>query len=134
MRYAAMGLLLLVAGCAMGIREDGRGAAHDAFHAPLTYQQAYRRADAYARHCHANTSWFSGSFNVNGNLYTDNHTGVVHVTAAAAGGDLERIEVAEARDGGSDITVTVWNAGIWDARELAAARASIETGTLTCRQ
>jgi len=121
--------LLALSACVAGIKENGQGAARDSFHAPTTYQEAYRRADAFARHCHANTDWFK----VAGNLYTDNQTGVVHITAPSATGDLERIDIATAKDGGSDVTVTAWSKGIWDAREIAAARQSIETGTPVCR-
>lgn len=125
--------LLAIAGCAMGIKENGQGAVRDSFHAPITYQEAYRRADAYARHCRTSTNWFKGSFQVDGNLYADNQTGVIHITAHGPGKDLERIEIAAAKNGGSDVTVTAWGIGIWDAREIAAARQSIETGTPVCR-
>lgn len=125
--------LIWLSGCSLGIRDDGSNAIHASSHALITYQEAYRRADAYARHCRTSTNWFKGSFDVNGNLYSDNRTGVVHISMPANGKDLERIEIAASKHGGSDVTVTAWGVGVWDAREVAAARTSIETGTPICR-
>jgi hypothetical protein len=125
--------LLALSGCTLGIKEDGSNALHDSFHVDATYQETFRRADAFARHCHTSTNMLAASFNVSGNLYTDKQAGEVRVNLPSAGRDLEIIRVAASADGGASVSVDVWNRNRWDERELAAARRSIESGTPTCR-
>lgn len=126
--------VLWLAGCSVGIREDGSNAIRRSFAAPVTYQEAYRRADAYARHCRTSNSLWKGSFNVDGDLFTDTQKGVVRINMPNGGRDLERIDIAAAGGASSEVGITAWGVGVWDEREVAAAKASILTGTPTCRK
>lgn len=135
MKNAFLGVVVAVAlnGCALGIKEDGSNALHDSFHVDATYQEAFRRADAFARHCHTSTNLLASSFNVSGNLYTDKQFGEVRINVPSAGRDLEIIKVSAAQGGGSNVSVATWDRNVWDAREMAAVRKSIESGTPSCR-
>lgn len=125
---------LLLAGCSVGIKQDDAGAIKGNFHVATTYQDAYRRADTFARRCHTTThNVVSTSFNVTGNLYTDEQKGVLHVSAPGLAADMERIDLAATSGGGTDIEVTVWGRHQWDQREIDAAKRSIESGTPACR-
>lgn len=126
-------VMALLSGCVVGIKEDGSNALHDSFHVDATYQEAFRRADAFARHCHTSTNPLASSFNVSGNLYTDQQAGEVRINVPSAGRDLEIIKVSAAQGGGSHVSVDTWDRHMWDEREMAAARKSIESGTPSCR-
>jgi hypothetical protein len=125
--------LITLSGCTLGIKEDGSNALHDSFHVAATYQETFRRADAFARHCHTSTNMLASSFNVSGNLYTDKQAGEVRINVPSAGRDLEIIKISAAQDGGSNVSVDTWDRNMWDEREMAAARRSIESGTPSCR-
>ncbi|WP_338881529.1 hypothetical protein WHX56_14040 [Achromobacter veterisilvae] len=117
----------VLGGCAFGISNDGTDPTQT-FDVPTSYQEAYRRADAYPRHCLQLPDQI-----VTGNLYHDIKQGVVRVNSPASGKPLEVIEIKEISDGRSQVTITVWGVGIWDEGELQAVRASMETGKNTCR-
>lgn len=134
MRYLLALALVLLGGCSIGIREDNSNSISETFTTPVTYQEAYRRAESFARHCHTSNHYmWQGSFNVAGDLFVDNTTGVVRVNLPNAGRDEERIEITSAGDSAATVLVRAWGIGIWDQRELAAAKQSIETGKLVCR-
>lgn len=135
MRNVVVGMcaLLAIPGCTLGIKDDASNAIHDSFHVGISYQEAYRRADAFAHQCHTSANALRGSFNVSGNLYTDSRAGEVRINLPSYGKDLETIRVVAAANGGADVTVSAWGRGMWDAGELAAVRSSIESGQPTCR-
>ena len=125
---AALGL----AGCAFGIKEDATNAAVTRFTLPVSYQVAYHRAEAFARHCHMSDSMWSGSMNVDADLFTETKTGVVHINMPGGGRDLERIEITAVGDA-SNIALNTWKVGVWDEIEIMAARKSMTEGTPVCR-
>lgn len=102
------------------------------FSAPISYQEAYRRADAFARRCHSTSGHGMWNGDVNGNIFTDNRTAVVHVSSqAVSNADFERIAIKGTANG-SDVTILTATNGGWDQHELDVARRSIETGHVTC--
>jgi hypothetical protein len=122
-----------ITGCSVGIKPDSGKYPHIEFTVNVGYQEAYRRADTFARHCHTSTSVFKGSFNVGGNLFTDNKSGVVRVNLPRAGRDLELIDIQSSGNGSSTVKVTVWGVGIWDEQEMQAAKHSILSDIPTCK-
>lgn len=129
--WGLMGIIAALSGCSVGIKPD-HSSPSMRFVAPVNYQEAFRRADNYARTCHTSRSFMRGSFDVTGNLYTDNQTGVVHITAGRIGTDLERIDIAAEGQQQAKVTVTVWGTGIWDDSEIEAVKYSVQTGTPIC--
>lgn len=126
-RLASVALIFGLGGCAFGISNDGTDPTQT-FEVPMPYQETYRRADGYPRHCLQLPDQI-----VTGNLYHDTKSGVVRVNSPASGKPLEVFDIKELADGRSEVTITVWGVGIWDEGELQAARTSIETGKNTCR-
>jgi uncharacterized protein YceK len=123
-------LVATLSGCITGITKSSPSTTIET---STTYQEAYRRADAFARGCHSDAGGpLVGSFTVSGNLYSDNETGVVRVRHPSATGDLLRIDIKSAPRGAVSVA---WVAGIgmWDQRELDALSTSMRTGEMVCR-
>lgn len=124
------GIAIVLSGCITGITKSSPSMTIET---DTTYQEAYRRADAFARECHSGAGGpLLGSFTVSGNLYSDNSTGVVRVQHPSATGDLLRVDIRATSTGS---TAVAWVAGIgmWDQRELEALAASMRTGKVGCR-
>jgi hypothetical protein len=133
MKWMLLALMFVgLAGCTLGMKEDGSNAVADTFSVPASYQVAYRRADAYARHCHGVQSPLKDAMSVTGDLFSDTRSGVIRITSPSGGNDLERIAIAET-NGQSSVTIKRWDVGIWDARETSAAKSAIATGNPVCR-
>jgi len=115
----------VLAGCATGIQPGGEYPSQT-FTVPLSYQEAYRRADAQARECAHNMA-------VTGELFTDNQTGVVRVNAPTLSADLLRVSLRAVSESATEATVTASNEGQFDGGQVIAMRQSIETGTPVCR-
>ncbi|MFY3148489.1 BPTD_2524 family lipoprotein [Achromobacter xylosoxidans] len=126
-RLAFVSLLIGLAGCAFGISHDGTDPSAS-FEVDSSYQEVYRRADAYPRHCLQLPDQI-----VTGNLYHDTRSGVVRVNSPASAKPLEEIEIKDSGASRTQVTVTVWGVGIWDEGELAAAKESIASGKPMCR-
>ena len=133
--FAALATAIsLLSACSVGIKPGDAGAIKETFHVDTPYQETYRRADTFARICHSsNNSVWKPSFNVTGNLYTDQQKGVLHVSPEALATDVERIDIISAPSGGTDVVVTVWGMHQWDQGEVEAAHRSIGSGKPICR-
>lgn len=114
---------------------DDPYAISNVFNVPLSYQEAYRRADAYATDCRTSKSFsFSRpSWIVRSNLFDDDRQGFVHISSKPFGPDLERIDVSAIGASAAAIRVSVRNSPTWDQLEMNDARQSIETGRFVCR-
>lgn len=102
------------------------------FSVPVSYQEAYRRADAFGRQCHGTTNNGMWSAETTGNIYTDTQTAVLHLRQEAfVGKDFERFDI-KGTPSGSDVTILSATNGHWNQHELKVARMSMETGHVTC--
>jgi len=121
---------LALSGCVHGLTgsdtESNRPSA--TFMAPVGYQEAYRRLDRWARQCH--TSSLIESPNIQGNLYTDKPQADFRIAVNGVTGLLANL--TESADGTS-VKMLVWGHGIWDEKELKAAKNAIVEGSTTCR-
>lgn len=127
---ALMAALVAVAlaGCSVGMQPGGQYPKMS-FSAPVSYQEAYRRADAQGRACPRNAD-------VTGDLFSDNRTGVVRFRLTGGGmdaGDLARVDISERPEGGSEIQISYQDKGGWDKGFADAMRQSIESGSSVCR-
>jgi len=123
----AVGLVLLMSGCA-GI-EPGKSYPSDTFIVPITYQEAYRRAEAQSRDCAPPVT-----LSTSGNVYIDNRTAVLRIgTPNIPNGDLIRVETRAISDDEAKVSITVANKGIFDREQMRAIRQSIESGRSVCR-
>jgi hypothetical protein len=114
---------------------DDPYAISNVFNVPLTYEEAYRRASAYATACRTSKtfSFSRPSWMVRSELFDDDRQGFVHITSKPFGPDLERIDINAIDASASSIRVSVRNSPTWDQLEMDAARQSIETGRFVCR-
>lgn len=127
MRLLAVLGVMVLAGCS-GI-EPGQTYPTETFDVPVTYQEAYRRAQAHGHEC-------LSTFDTNGDLYTDNRTGVVRVSIPKfmyTGRESLRVNVAAKGESSTAVTATVDNVGVFDRRQLAALKKTIESGSPSCR-
>ncbi len=117
----------VLAGCA-GI-EPGKSYPSQTFVVPVTYQEAYRRAEAQTRDCAPPVTLSSS-----GNVYTDNQTAVLRIGIPnTPNGDLVRVSTKAVADKEASVTVVVADRGVFDAGQIEALRQSIETGRSVCR-
>jgi len=125
--FLMVGVAALVAGCS-GI-EPGKTYPTESFVVPIGYQEAYRRAQAHGHEC-------LSTFDTRGDLYTDNRTGVVRVSIPKfmyTGKESLRTEIRASGDQATEVRVIADNVGVFDARQIKAVRASIESGKPICR-
>lgn len=116
------GLAVMLTGCAVGI-QPGKDYPSETFTVPITYQEAYRRADAELRQC-------LPSLTTAGNLYTDNKTGVVR--ASSDNFEAINVHVAQADDE-TLVKITVWGVGLMDKSQISATKKAIQSGVIGCR-
>jgi hypothetical protein len=134
LRYASLfSVSAVLSGCSVGLTPGGNYPT-TTFNVDVPYQEAYRRAEASLRQCHASSNPLMRAKHINGTLYTDNHTGTIRVTMDGWGNDMERVEFSESGTGSTKVAITVWEGAMFDAGEVAAVRRSIETGVPACRE
>lgn len=115
-------------GCAPfnGIKE-GRDYPSETFTVPVSYQEAYRRADRQLRKCVKMADEF-----VSGNLYTDTRVGVLYTHIPLTNYPLERIDLEAVGSAETRVTITV--DGMWphNEKEITRARSGIQSGNPVC--
>lgn len=126
MRWMIMLAVVALSGCAVGIQPEGEYPS-ETFTAPVSFQEAYRRADAQPRECVPNMT-------ITGNLFTDNNTGIVRVTMPSySGSDLVRVNLKQITNNNTEVTVTASDNGVFDKGQVIAMKQSILTGKTSCR-
>jgi hypothetical protein len=133
-RPLMLAALLILGGCASGI-ESGGNFPSETFDVNTPYDAAYRRAAEFVRICHTAPEYPYGV------QYRDSHTldeqfaagRIVVFKVPEPTVHLEEIETKPKGKTDSTVTVTVLGNGMWDARELAAAKQSIQSATPGCR-
>lgn len=118
-------------GCVSGIKPSDTAGERPTtvFQVHASYQEAYRRFDRWAHQCH--TGNWKGAWNIEGNIYSDNHTAELHIV----GNGITTVSGAVKEVGhDAQVTAMVWGHGVWDERELEAIKASVLTGKPVCRE
>lgn len=133
-RPLILAALALLGGCASGI-EPGGNFPSATFDVNTPYDAAYRRAAEFARVCHtAPEHPYGVEYRTTETL--DEKFAIGRIALFKVPEPTVHLEVIEAKPKGktdSTVTVTVLGQGDWDARELAAAKQSIQTATPACR-
>ncbi len=136
-KFGCVGLLLVVGltGCASSGVMDAESAPTETFSVATNSASAYRRAAEYVRTCHVRVQHPFGvayAFQQRpGEKGTPDEVWLYKTTEPAK--ILERIAAEADGPSTAKVTVTVLGAGRWDAAELAAAKASIQSATPVCR-
>jgi|GEM_PF-6623467 len=122
-------LILTITGCSTGIVKGSGDYPTETFVAPVSYQAVHRNAENQARHCRQ-----MADMTVTGSIYTDNQTSNLRISLPGSGLPVAEIEAEAMGADQSRVTVTVWGLGVWDDRQIAAIRKSIESGEPVCRE
>ncbi|AZS78475.1 MULTISPECIES: BPTD_2524 family lipoprotein [Achromobacter] len=133
--WVGVTLLGLLAGCASTGVYESETVQKETFSVDTHYQAAFRRGGEYVRTCHVNVKHPYGV------AYAWRHTlgekgAPDEIKVYKVGQPATVLELISAEPDGpakSKVTVTVLGEGRWDKAELAAARASIQSATPTCR-
>lgn len=137
-KLGCVGLFLVVGltGCASTGVIDAESAPTETFSVATDSASAYRRAAEYMRTCHVRVQHPYGvayAFQQRpGTKGTPDEVFLYKTTEPAT--ILERIGAQSDGPTNAKVTVTVLGEGRWDAAELAAAKASIQSATPICRQ
>jgi hypothetical protein len=126
--------LLILGGCASGIEPGGQFPS-ETFDVSTPYQAAFRRASEFVRVCHVDPEHPYGVQYRDASTL-DEQFGTAQIAVYKVPEPTVRLEVFEFKPKGkvdSTVTVTVLGKGLWDAREIAAAKQSIQSATPTCR-
>ncbi len=134
--WVGVTLMALLAGCASKGVYESDTVLKETFSVDTNYQAAFRRAGEYVRTCHVNVQH---PYNV---AYAWRHSigekgAPDEVQVYKVGEPATVLELVSAEADGpatSKVTVTVLGQGRWDAAEIAAARASIQSATPVCRK
>lgn len=128
-------LAALLAGCASKGVYEAETVQKETFSVDTNYQAAFRRGGEYVRACHVNVQHPYGI------AYAWRHTlgekgAPDEIQVYKVGEPATVLELISAESDGpakSKVTVTVLGDGRWDAAEIAAVRASIQSATPVCR-
>lgn len=120
----ALGLL----GCTTGI-VSGDSSPSRAFSAPVSAQAAYKAALEQANMCLRGAD---GGYRVVGNFNEAAGSGQVRVVAPVFDGEVAQVDVNGTGAATSDIKVTMWGRGIWNAAASDAMHDAIIFGVPSC--
>ena len=141
-KFAAALALSALAGCAVGIQDNG-GSPQTSFEVNRNYQTVFARAVDQANACmRGDESGFDGrredrqmrgsAFEVSSSLNEAARSGEVLVTEPLSGAVMARTRFQAAGAGRTTVTQQVWGRGTWDAKTLTAMRRSIEMDASLC--
>ncbi|WP_454674860.1 BPTD_2524 family lipoprotein [Achromobacter pestifer] len=131
-KIALMASVLTLSGCSVGITKGGYHPTQS-FSIPTGYQEAFRRAEASLRECHSGSNPLLRAKYVNGNLFTDQKSGVVRVTMDGWTNDMVRVDLHALSADQTQVDVVVWGGPTWDEAEITAVKSSMQTGQVVCR-
>ncbi|MCD0505717.1 BPTD_2524 family lipoprotein [Bordetella petrii] len=133
---AGLAVVVGLGGCASkGLLSGDPPGATDTFAVQADFQAAYRRAGEYVRVCHEQRRHPYGAVYIShhslGQKGMPNEIQVFKKTEPAKILQIIRAQAAGAAD--SQVTVMVLGDAPWDAAEVQAAKASIQSATPVCR-
>ncbi|ANN66407.1 BPTD_2524 family lipoprotein [Bordetella bronchialis] len=133
-RPLLLAVLVCLGGCASGI-ESGGNFPSDTFDVSTPYDAAFRRAGEFVRVCHTEREYPYG-VQYRDSQKLDEQFAVGRIAIFKVPEPTVHLETMEIKPKGkmdATVTVTVLGKGMWDSRELAAARRSIQSATPVCR-
>lgn len=134
--WLGMAFAALLVGCASKGVYESDAVLTETFTVNTNYEAAFRRAGEYVRTCHVQVQHaYNVAYawrHVKGEKGAPDEVQLYKVTEPAK--VLELIAAETATPSTSKVTITVLGEGRWDAAEIAAARASIQSATPVCRK
>lgn len=123
---AAVALLGLLGGCALGVDSEAPRAS---FQANMPVQDALDAAQEQAELCLTGKDAYQVVRVAGGNA----DSGSVVVRAPFTSNDIARVDVTRAAAASSNVDIVMWGRSIWDAKAVAAMRDAISFRTPSCR-
>ena len=108
---AASALALGLAGCSLGISQDG-ASPHSEFKAPVAFKDAYATTVRQANACLRSAD---NAYRVVSNLDEGAQTAVVRVLAPYSDNEMTRVDLKAAGPKTTDTRIVMWGKGTWDA-------------------
>jgi hypothetical protein len=133
-RSLILAALFLLGGCASGVEPGGKFPS-ETFDVSTPYQAAYRRASEFVRICHIDPAHPYGVRYGDASTL-DEKFATAQIAVYKIPEPTVHLEVFQFKPKGkadSTVTVTVLGEDVWDAREIAAAKQSIQSATPACR-
>jgi hypothetical protein len=134
--WVGMAAAVVLAGCASRGVYESDAVLKETFSVNTNYEAAFRRAGEYVRVCHVQVQHaYNVAYawrHVKGEKGAPDEVQLYRVTEPAK--VLELIAAEADTPSTSKVTVTVLGEGQWDAAEIAAAKASIQSATPMCRK
>lgn len=134
--WVGMAFAALLAGCASKGVYESDAVVTETFVVNTHSEAAFRRAGEYLRACHTQVQHaYNAAYAwraVKGEKGAPDEARLYKVTEPAK--VLELISAESATPSTSKVTITVLGEGRWDAAEIAAAKASIQSATPVCRK
>ncbi|MBO9328203.1 hypothetical protein A6B37_08420 [Achromobacter sp. HZ01] len=125
---AAAALALGLAGCSMGISQDG-SSPHSEFKAPVAFKDAYAAAIRQSRDCLRSTD---NAYRVVADIDEPAQSGVVRVLAPYSDNVMSRVDLKAAGPKSTDVRVAMWGQGTWDAAAMRAMQDAVYYGLVSC--
>ncbi|CAB3631548.1 MAG: hypothetical protein E2602_08575 [Achromobacter sp.] len=125
---AASALALGLAGCSLGISQDGTS-PHSEFKAPVAFKDAYATTVRQANACLRSTD---NAYRVVSNLDERAQTAVVRVLAPYSDNEMTRVDLKAAGPKTTDTRIVMWGKGTWDAAAMRAMQDAIVYGMSSC--
>lgn len=125
---AASVLALGLAGCSIGISQDG-SSPHSEFKAPVAFKDAY---DAVIRQSNACLRSADNAYRVVTDLNESAQSGVVRVLAPYSDNEMTRVDLKAAGAKTTDVRIVMWGKGTWDAAAMRAMQDAIYYGLVSC--
>lgn len=123
---AAIALLGLLGGCALGVNSEAPRAS---FQANMPVQDALDAAQAQAKLCLTGNDAYHVVRIPGGNA----DSGSVVVRAPFTANDIARVDVSRASTAASNVEIVMWGRSIWDAKAVASMRDAIIFRLPSCR-
>jgi hypothetical protein len=125
---AASALALGLAGCSMGISQDG-SSPHSEFKAPVAFKDAYATAIRQSRDCLRSTD---NAYRVVADLNQSAQSGVVKVLAPYGDNEMSRVELQAEGAKSTAVRIAMWGKGTWDAAAMRAMQDALYYGLVSC--
>lgn len=125
---AASALALGLAGCSLGISQDG-SSPHSEFKAPVAFKDAYATTLRQANACLRSTD---DAYRVVSNLDESAQSAVVRVLAPYSDSEMTRVDLKAAGPKTTDTRIVMWGKGTWDAAAMRAMQDAIVYGMSSC--
>jgi hypothetical protein len=126
---AASVLALGLAGCSIGISQDGSSPHSEFKDVPVAFKDAF---DAAVRQSNGCLRSADNAYRVVADLNESTQSGVVRVLAPYSDNVMTRVDLKATGPKTTDVRIVVWGKGTWDGAAMQAMQNAIYYGLVSC--